>query len=168
VDVDRILIRAIFTFITLLALLRISGKRAIAQGSTLDFVVALIIGDMVDDGVYGQSPMSQFVVGTSAVILAHIVSSLIATHSPRFHHWTDGKPAVLLVNGRVNKVALRHERLSWRVLTEQLRLQGVVPHDRKTIRRAMLEVHGRLTILLREPFKPVQKRDREQLRTMRK
>jgi len=162
VEVDRIFIRAIFTFITLLVLLRISGKRAIAQGSTLDFVVALIIGDMVDDGVYGQSPMSQFVVGTSAVILAHIVTSLIATYSPRFHRWTDGKPAVLLVNGRVNKVALRHERLSWRVLTQQLRLRGVVPHDRKTIRRAMLEVHGRLTILLREPFKPVQKRDREQ------
>ena len=167
-EVDRIVVRAVFTFISLLALLRISGKRAIAQGSTLDFVVALIIGDMVDDGVYGQSPMSQFVVGTSAVILAHIVSSLIATHSPRFHRWTDGKPAVLVVNGRVNNVALRNEQLSWLGLTEQLRHRGLVHHDWKMIRRAIQEIHGHLTVLLREPYKPAQKRDREQLRAIRK
>ena len=104
---ERIAIRAAFTFVVLLALLRLSGRRAIAQGSALDFAVALILGDMIDDAAYGQSPMSLFVVGSASVILAHIVTGLISIASPRFHHWVEGKPAVVLPKAPAKPVQKR-------------------------------------------------------------
>jgi uncharacterized membrane protein YcaP (DUF421 family) len=167
-ELGRIAVRAAFTFIALLALLRCSGKRSVVQGSSLDFVVALIVGDMIDDGVYGQSPMSHMIVGASSVILAHIVTSLIALSSPRFHDLTEGKSAVLLRDGAPDGAILQQERVSIDELGEHLRHQGLVRKDWKQVSRAILETHGHVSVLLREPFKKLQKRDRPRLREVLK
>ena len=47
-DPLKIAVRALAAFLFLLALLRLSGKRTIYQGTAFDFVLALVLGDMVD------------------------------------------------------------------------------------------------------------------------
>jgi uncharacterized membrane protein YcaP (DUF421 family) len=75
-EIYRIAIRAVFVFIFLLALLRLTGKRSIAQGSVLDFVVALILGDLIDDAIWAEVPMSQFIIAASSLISIHLVFGL--------------------------------------------------------------------------------------------
>ena len=48
-ELPKIVRRALVAYVFLLFLMRLSGKRAIAQGSAFDFVLALIVGDLVDD-----------------------------------------------------------------------------------------------------------------------
>jgi len=48
----------LFAYVFLLAILRASGKRTIAQGTTLDFVVALVLGDLIDDALWAEVPGS--------------------------------------------------------------------------------------------------------------
>jgi uncharacterized membrane protein YcaP (DUF421 family) len=73
VDPLRIAVRAVFVFITVLALVRASGKRTVKQGSPFDFTVALILGDMVDDAIWAEVALSQFVVAAGTLLAAHVL-----------------------------------------------------------------------------------------------
>jgi uncharacterized membrane protein YcaP (DUF421 family) len=72
-DPLRLVVRTAFAYVFLLALIRISGKRAIKHGDAGSFVVALIIGDMFDDVVWAEVPVSQFVVAVSAIVSVHLL-----------------------------------------------------------------------------------------------
>jgi uncharacterized membrane protein YcaP (DUF421 family) len=74
VDPLRIGIRAVFVFVTLLALVRVSGKRSVRQGSPFDFTIALIIGDMADDAIWAEVPLSQFIVACGTLVVAHVLT----------------------------------------------------------------------------------------------
>jgi uncharacterized membrane protein YcaP (DUF421 family) len=77
VDLARIAIRAIVSYLFLLGLLRLSGKRAIRHSSPFDFVLALVIGDLIDNALWGEAPMLQFVVASSTLVgLQRIMSTL--------------------------------------------------------------------------------------------
>ena len=71
-DPFRIAVRALTAFFFLLALLRLSGKRTIRHGSAFDFVLALIVGDLVDDAIWGEVPLSQFFVAAATLLLVKI------------------------------------------------------------------------------------------------
>lgn len=75
-DLDplRILVRVVFAYAFLLTLLRISGKHTVRQSSSLDFTLTIILGDMIDDAVWGEVQISLFIVG--AVMLVGIHSAL--------------------------------------------------------------------------------------------
>jgi uncharacterized membrane protein YcaP (DUF421 family) len=83
-DPLRIAARCLVVFIFLLTVLRISGKRTIRHGSAFDFVLALIIGDLVDDAIWGEVPLSQFVVASATLLLMKI--SLTWSRSRRIAH----------------------------------------------------------------------------------
>lgn len=56
-------------YLFLLVLLRLVGKRSIRSGSPFDFVLALTIGDLIDDAVWAEVPVAQFVVAATTLVL---------------------------------------------------------------------------------------------------
>ena len=72
-DHFRIAIRCLAAFFFLLALLRLSGKRTIYQGTAFDFVLALVLGDMIDNALWHEVPMAQFIVGTGTLVTTKLV-----------------------------------------------------------------------------------------------
>jgi uncharacterized membrane protein YcaP (DUF421 family) len=68
-DPMRIAVRAAFAYVFLLVMVRLSGKETIAYGSTSDFVLALVFGDLVDDLVWAEVAASQFVVAAGTLFL---------------------------------------------------------------------------------------------------
>jgi uncharacterized membrane protein YcaP (DUF421 family) len=79
-DPLRIAVRAAFAYAVLLTMVRLSGKQTVAHGTTIDVVLALIFGDMVDDLVWGEVGGSQFVVGAGTLFISRL---LTATHKVR-------------------------------------------------------------------------------------
>jgi uncharacterized membrane protein YcaP (DUF421 family) len=74
VDPLRILVRVVVAYFLLLALVRLSGKRTIKQGSPIDFTVALIVGDIVDNYVWGEVATGAFVVAATVLIATHVIT----------------------------------------------------------------------------------------------
>jgi uncharacterized membrane protein YcaP (DUF421 family) len=68
-DPFRIAVRAVFGYVLLLVMVRLSGKQTIAYGATSDFVLALVFGDLIDDLVWAEVPASQFVVAAGTLFL---------------------------------------------------------------------------------------------------
>ena len=55
-------------FIFLLALVRLSGKRVVSEGTAFDFVLAVVLGDLIDNAIWGTAPVSQFVVAAGTLV----------------------------------------------------------------------------------------------------
>jgi uncharacterized membrane protein YcaP (DUF421 family) len=69
----RIALRAVFAYVFLLVMLRLSGKRVIGHLSTVEFVLALVFGDLIDDAIWAEVPIVQFVMASATIFLSHLV-----------------------------------------------------------------------------------------------
>jgi uncharacterized membrane protein YcaP (DUF421 family) len=75
-DPLRIAIRSLAAFIFLLALLRLSGKRTIYQGTAFDFVLALVLGDLIDNVVFNEAPFAQFAVASLVLVGTRLLMTM--------------------------------------------------------------------------------------------
>lgn len=67
-DPFRIAVRCLIAYIFLLVVMRLAGKRVVRHANAFDFVLALIVGDLVDDALWSEVPVAQFVVATATLI----------------------------------------------------------------------------------------------------
>jgi uncharacterized membrane protein YcaP (DUF421 family) len=164
VDPYRIAVRALFAYVVLLGLLRAAGKRTVAQGTAFDFVLALVLGDMVDDLLWAEVPAARFTVAVGALTLVHTLVSVLGALDERFDRLLAGAPAPVLEHGRPCHAALRRERVHERELERLLRVEGVPKEGWPEVRRATIEVSGEAAIL-REPWSEAPRRsERPRLR----
>jgi uncharacterized membrane protein YcaP (DUF421 family) len=76
VDPLRLIVRVVVAYVVMLVLIRWTGKRTIRHGNTLEFTIALVVGDLVDDMVWAEVAASQFLVAASVLTVAHVVLDL--------------------------------------------------------------------------------------------
>ena len=138
----QVAVRGVFAYVALLALLRASGKHTIAQGTAFDFVLALVLGDMVADLLWGEAPAAAFVVAVGTLTLAHTIVSWGQYVSPRFQRLVSGRPVAVLERGQPVPEALRAEHLSDGDLETLLRLGGVPRERWSEVETARLEPDG--------------------------
>jgi uncharacterized membrane protein YcaP (DUF421 family) len=77
-DLTRLVVRIVFVWIFTLTLVRVSGKRMVKQADVGSFVVALILGDMIDDVFWSEVAAAEFVVAAGTLVLVHLLLSLDA------------------------------------------------------------------------------------------
>jgi uncharacterized membrane protein YcaP (DUF421 family) len=75
-DLPRIVVRVLFGWFFVHALLRVSGKRTVKQGDVSSFVLAVVLGDLFDDLFWAEVPAAKFVVGAGALVLLHVLVSI--------------------------------------------------------------------------------------------
>jgi uncharacterized membrane protein YcaP (DUF421 family) len=76
-DLLRIAARVIFAYAFLLLIVRQSGKRTLKHGSPFDFTVALVLGDILDDMVWGEVAAIEFVVAGATLFALHTLLASI-------------------------------------------------------------------------------------------
>jgi uncharacterized membrane protein YcaP (DUF421 family) len=160
----KILLRIVFAYIFLVVMMRLAGKRPVAQGSTFDLVVALIIGDMFDDMFWAEVPASKFVVAAGVVMLAHIGVSIGSYANETFSWLASGRPTKFLRGGSLLKAGQRGEQISVKEAAAMLRKQRIGPDEWAEVKSARIERSGQPSILKREWAREAQKQDADRLR----
>jgi uncharacterized membrane protein YcaP (DUF421 family) len=153
----RIALRATFVYFFLLFVVRVLGKREIGATSAFDLVVALILGEVVDEIIYGDVTILDGVVAISVVAIWHLVNSWASFKSDFIDRLTSASPTVLVKHGQIQRKNLARERLNEEDLFSELRLMKV--DDVKDVKQATLEPNGTISVLLEEDAKPVERRD---------
>ena len=141
----RIAVRAAVAYIYLLVMTRASGKRVVSQATPFDFVVSLIVGDLVDDALWAEVSIAQFGAAAGSIFFCEAIVSLIAFRSQRFFDLVNGRPRVVLKNGRADHDALRREQLSDADLDHLLRLHGI--EKRKDVKMGTIELNHELSTI---------------------
>ena len=105
----ELLLRSIITFIGLLCLALLMGRKQLSQITFFDYVVGITIGSIA--AVISVDKTISVIDGTIAIILwslMPVVVGYIAMKSIRFRILVDGEPKVIIQNGVIiNKNMLR-------------------------------------------------------------
>jgi uncharacterized membrane protein YcaP (DUF421 family) len=148
--VDAVL-RALAVYGFLLVVMRISGKRTLAQVTTFDLVLLLIIGEATQQALLGDdfSVTNAFLVITT-LIGADIAMSLIKERWPRLGTATEGKPLVVVDDGEPLHREMRWARIDVADVLEQARaIHGLERLEQ--VRYAIIERDGSISIIPRSP-----------------
>ena len=167
-ELHHIAIRAVFVYLVLLGLIRASGKRAVAQATPFDFVLALILGDLIDDGLWGEVPAAQFVVAAGALAIVHLLVSWATWRNETIERMVDGQPTPVLLDGRPHRRGLREERMNEKEMACEVRHHGLQEEDWPEVRAAHIEDSGALSLLRADWARPVQRRDAAAVRKARR
>lgn len=153
-ELYKIAARAIFTYVFFLILLRLAGKRTIAEGSTLDFIAALMLGDMVDDALWAEVPILQFLAALLALVICHAFA-LFLSYKSSFAHWLiNGNPTLVLSHGQLIQPAMRKEKINEKELEAMLRLSGVTREQWSEVEEMTIEVNGLHAMVKTDSAKP--------------
>ena len=147
--------RAFAVFALMMLVVRVLGKRTIGNFSAFDLIVALMLGEVVDEIIYGDV---SFVQGTTAIViigsLAFLDSVLSYTSRP-LQRVLEGTATVMIRHGEFQRHGMQTERLNEMDLMAMLRLNGI--RDRREVALAVLETDGELSVLEEEWAEPARK-----------
>jgi len=166
-ELHHIAVRALGVYLVLLGLIRLSGKRTLAQATPFDFVLSLILGDMIDDALWAEVPIARFVAGTFALTVIHVAVCWAASRSEWLDGLIAGGPATVMSDGQPLRAGLRKERMSEQELAVEVRHHGVEREDWPEVQAAHIEASGVVSLLKARWARPAQRRDAAGVRRLR-
>ena len=147
------ILRGVAVYIFLLIVFRIAGKRALSEITTFDFVLLLIISEVVQQAMIGNdnSMINAFLLVITLVGL-DIAISLWKQKSHSVEKLLESIPLILVDHGKPIQERLEQERVDEAdILSRARELQGLERMDQ--IKYAVLETSGGITIVPMEQGK---------------
>ena len=140
-------LRASAIFVFLWLLFRVTGKRSLAQITTFDFILLLIIGEATQQALLGDdfSVINAWIVIATLMGLDVLLSQL-KHRFPRLDPVLDSVPLVVVADGKLIEERAAHERVDLEdVLAAAREKHGLERLDQ--IRYAVLERSGGISII---------------------
>jgi uncharacterized membrane protein YcaP (DUF421 family) len=121
---DKIL-RTVMVYLVLAVLLRLAGKRDLAQLNSFDLVVMLLLSNVVQNAVIGpDNSLTGGILGAVVLVAFNAVLVRVSVSSDRMHRLLEGTSTVLAARGRWDVPALRREGLRTADVDAALRRQN--------------------------------------------
>jgi len=143
-------LRSLAIYVILMVVFRIAGKRSLAQITTFDFVLLLVIGEATQQALLGNdfSVTNAFLVIVTLIGL-DIALSLIKQKSSVVEKLLDSTPVVIVEEGKLLKDRMGKARIDEAdILARARELQGLERLDQ--VKYAILERSGGITIIPKE------------------
>ena len=119
-------IRTLAVYLVLLALLRVAGKRQLAQLNSFDLVVLLLLSNVVQNAIIGnETSLPGGLLGAVILIAGNYGLVRLAFRRPRVNRVLQGTPTTLYEEGHLREGNLRHELVTREELVAALRRQGM-------------------------------------------
>ncbi|HEY9809831.1 MAG TPA: YetF domain-containing protein [Halomicronema sp.] len=141
------ILKAIIIYFFLLITFRLGGKRSLAQITTFDFVLVIIISETIQNAMVGEdySLTNAFLLIITMVAI-DVSISIIKERWPFIEKLVDGVPLIILEDGRPLKERMKKARVGEDDIMQAAReLQGLERMEQ--IKYAVLERSGSITII---------------------
>jgi uncharacterized membrane protein YcaP (DUF421 family) len=158
VSITELLLRIAISFVSLLILARIMGRKEISQMTFFNFVSAIAFGTIgaslaIDPSLSIRNGLIALAGWTGITILFAILD----IKSKKAHTAIVGRPIILIKEGKIIKEALRKVRLDIESLNGLLRKKNVF--SIADVDYAYFETDGTLSVMRKESKQPVTKSD---------
>ena len=140
-------IRAAVVYVVLMLLFRIAGKRSLAEVTSFDLVLLLIISEATQQAMIdSDNSMTNALLVVSTLIGMNILLSVVSKRWKALDKWIEDVPLVILKNGQPIRERMRKERIDENDILEAARAsEGIERLDQ--IKFAILERTGHITIV---------------------
>lgn len=142
-------LRGAALYLALLILFKLAGRRSLAQLTTFDFVLLLIIGEATQQALLGEDfSLTNALLVIITLIVIDIGASLLKRRSSRLAYLLDGSPTIVVENGVPLQWRLDKARMSLEDVMESARESGLERLEQ--IKYAIIERNGKISIIRRE------------------
>ncbi|MCB2293446.1 DUF421 domain-containing protein [Clostridium algoriphilum] len=153
-----VLVRGVIGFFTLLIFTRVLGKQQVSQLTFFDYVVGITIGSTASTLTTDLTSRAwPHWVGLFTWATLCLILQLITVKSKTAEEFLDGKPTIVITNGKILEQSMKTYRYTISDLLAQLRDKGIFDLDQ--IAYAVLEKDGTLSILKKTECDPVTPKD---------
>ena len=137
--------KTIFMYFFVIFVYRLMGKKEVGELSIVDLIVSILIAELIALSI-GRDGINMFIsiVPILVLVFIQIFISFISLKSDKIRYLIEGKPTVIINNGKLNFTEMSKIRYSLDDLLTQLRLQGVKSIDK--VKYAVLENNGNLSV----------------------
>jgi len=144
------LARPVIVYLVLVVLLRVFGKRELAQLNPFDLVVLLSLSNTVQNAIIGDdNSITGGVIGAFGLLAINWLVVRVLFNSPKLTRLLEGRACVLVSDGQIDLKALARESLTREELIAVIHKQGFEGFH--NIRKCQLEPNGTFYV---EAFEP--------------
>ena len=141
-----IVLRSIVVFLFIWVLMRIVGRRELSNMQPFDLIIIIVIGDLVQQAATQQDmSVTGAILSAGTIGLLTVVFSWFSWRFPRVRPVLDGKPIVIVEDGKPLMDNMRRERVTIEELAAQARLKGIESLD--SVKWAVLETGGQVSFI---------------------
>ncbi|MCD5415075.1 MAG: DUF421 domain-containing protein [Clostridiales bacterium] len=148
-------IRTIIVYSFVVFVIRIMGKRQIAQLQPFELVITIIIAEMATIPI--EDPEISLLKGIMPIIsllLMHAFVSYVTLKSERARAVICGKPSIVIDRGMVVREEIKKLKINMNDLLEQLRCKDY--HNIDDVEYAILETNGEISVIPKKEKRSVQ------------
>jgi len=144
------LLRPVIIYLVLVGLLRLFGKRELAQLNPFDLVVLLSLSNTVQNAIIGDdNSVTGGVIGAIGLLGINWIVARLLYRAPRLNWMLEGRSTVLVRDGKMDHDAIRREALTREELMEVIHREGF--EHLSQVRRCVLEPNGTFYVEAVEP-----------------
>jgi uncharacterized membrane protein YcaP (DUF421 family) len=139
-------LRGIIIYVFLIVLLRLTGKRQVGQLAPFDLVLLLVLSNAVQNAMNGgdNSVIGGMISAVTLVGLNWLVG-LLTYRSKKLEALVEGRPEVLIHNGKLFEQALKRAKLTQHEVMCALREAGCATIEE--VQAALLENDGSISVV---------------------
>jgi uncharacterized membrane protein YcaP (DUF421 family) len=142
-------VRGTVTYLALLALLRVVGRRETGGLGLTDVLVVVLVADAASAGLYGETTsLADGMVVVVTILFWSVVVDAVAYRFPKLATLLKATPKTLIENGKLNRAVMRRELMTTEEVSSQLRLHGI--DDIAMVERACIEPNGMISVIRRD------------------
>ncbi|MEO5923363.1 MAG: YetF domain-containing protein [Bryobacteraceae bacterium] len=120
------IVRSVLVYFFLILILRLFGKRELAQLNPFDLIVLLMLSNTVQNAIIGDdNSVTGGIIGATSLLFANFAVVRILFRYPSLDRLLGGSPTILIQNGKPDEEALRQEHLTLPELRMAANRQGI-------------------------------------------
>src|SRR4029079_16138776 len=144
----ELIVRSLIVYVFLIVLLRLSGKRQVGQLAPFDLVLLLVPAKAVHNSLNGgDNSLVGGLVSAVTLIGANYCVGIATFKNKRLEAIVEGRPQILVHNGRVFEDVMARAQLTHHELQAALRQAGCACIE--DVQSAVLENNGAISVLTR-------------------
>jgi uncharacterized membrane protein YcaP (DUF421 family) len=148
IPIWEFVVRALLVYLFLLILLRLSGKRQVGQLAPFDLVLLLVLSNAVQNSINGgDNSLVGGMISATTLVALNYGFGYATFKNKKLEQLVEGRPQVIIHNGRVFEDVMISARLTHHELAAALRQAGCSCAE--DVQSAILENNGAISVVPR-------------------
>jgi uncharacterized membrane protein YcaP (DUF421 family) len=141
-----IVLRAVAIFVFIFLLMRMLGRRELSSLEPFDLIILVVIADLAQQGVTQQDySVTGAVLAVGTIGVLTMLASWLSFRFPRVRPVLNGRPIVLVEDGKPIEDNMRRERITIEEIAAQARIRQIDSLEK--VRWAVLETSGQMSFI---------------------
>lgn len=141
-----LLLRTVLTYVFLLLIMRLMGKRQLGELEMTDLVITLLLSEIATVALTDpDKPIIHAFIPVTTLAILEVIASFLSLKFPKLKALLSPKPAILVHNGQIDRQQLKKARVTIDELMCELRQKDVSDIDQ--VQYAIIESSGKISVL---------------------